>query len=114
MIIFARPIISVFTTESRVVELSTFVMFMFALVQIPKAVDGVIIGNLRGAGDLQWLMWMTIIGVLIFEVGLNWVAVFIMNLSLFGLWLVHFLDECSRILVNYWRFKGGRWKFIKI
>ncbi|MBD3290629.1 MATE family efflux transporter [candidate division KSB1 bacterium] len=114
MIIFARPIFSVFTTETKVIELGIMVMIVFALVQIPKSVGGVIIGNLRGAGELSWIMWMTIIGVLVFEVGLNWVAVFVLNLSLFGLWLVHFLDESVRILTNYWRFKVGRWKSIKI
>ena len=89
-------------------------MVVFALVQIPKAVDNVIIGNLRGAGDLAWIMWMTILGVIFFEVGLNWVAAFLLNLSLFGLWLVHFVDETGRLIANYWRFQGERWKFIDI
>jgi len=114
MVLFARPIFNIFTTESKVIEIGTFVMLMFALVQIPKAVDSVIIGNLRGAGDLKWLMWTTIIGVIVFEIGLNWVVVFMMNLSLFGLWFVLFIDECSRITINYWRFKGGRWKLIDL
>lgn len=114
MIVFSSSIMKIFTDESKVVELGATVMFVFALVQIPKAVDSVIIGNLRGAGDLSWIMWMTIIGVCLFEIGLNWTVVFILNLSLLGIWLVHFLDECSRLVVNYWRFKGGRWKFIDL
>ena len=114
MIIFARPIMSIFTTEIKVIEQGVAVMFIFALVQIPKAVDNVIIGNLRGAGDLAWIMWMTILGVILFEVGLNWVAAFLLNLSLFGLWLVHFVDETGRLIANYWRFKGERWKFIDL
>ena len=114
MILFSSSIMHVFTSELKVIELGAKVMFIFALVQIPKAVDNVIIGNLRGAGELNWIMWMTIIGVTLFEVGLNWVFVFVLNLSLFGLWFVHFLDECLRLVVNYWRFKGGRWKFTKI
>jgi len=114
MILFSRSIITVFTSETKVIEVGVAVMFMFALVQIPKAVDGVIIGNLRGAGDLAWIMWMTIIGVVMFEVGLNWIIVFILNFSLIGVWGVHFFDESLRLIINYWRFHGGRWKFIDL
>lgn len=114
MIVFSRAIMNIFTSEINVIKQGARVLFIFALAQIPKAVDNVIIGNLRGAGDLSWIMWMTIIGVIIFEIGLNWVFVFTLNLSLAGLWLVHTLDECSRLIVNYWRFKGGRWKFIDL
>ncbi|MBN2012989.1 MATE family efflux transporter [candidate division KSB1 bacterium] len=114
MISFAEPLMRVFTTDTHVTALGAKVMIIFALVQIPKAVDGVVIGNLRGAGDLKWIMWMTIIGVILFEFSLNWVVVFIFNLSLMGLWLVHLGDECIRLITNYWRFRGGRWKFIDL
>lgn len=87
---------------------------LFALVQIPKAVDGVLMGNLRGAGDLKWLMWITIISVFIFEISLNWMIAFVFNLSLWGLWLMHTADETLRLVLNYWRYRGGKWKFIDI
>lgn len=114
LILFSESIMSIFTTETAVIEKGRMAIIIFAIVQIPKAVDGVLIGNLRGAGDIRWIMWMTIIGVLSFEIGLNWVAVFVIHLDLVGLWLVHLIDECARLIVNYWRFKGGRWKFIDI
>ncbi|MDZ7375639.1 MAG: MATE family efflux transporter, partial [candidate division KSB1 bacterium] len=67
-----------------------------------------------GAGDLKWLMYMTMIGVFIFEICLNWIVAFHTSLALTGLWLTHLLDESLRLLANYWRFKGGRWKFLKV
>ncbi len=114
MILFATPIMRIFTPEADVIHLGARVMIIFALVQIPKAVDGVIIGNLRGAGDLKWLMWMTVIGVILLEFGMNWVVVFVLHLSLYGIWGVHLTDECIRLVANYWRFRGGRWKFIDL
>lgn len=114
LITFSESIMRIFTTETMVIEKGSLAIIIFAIVQIPKAVDGVIIGNLRGAGDIRWIMWMTIIGVISFEIGLNWLAVFMMNLDLIGLWLVHLIDECMRLAVNYWRFKGDRWKFIDL
>jgi putative MATE family efflux protein len=114
LIIFRRLLVSVFTSEPEVVLIGTKVMFVFALVQVPKALDGVLMGNLRGAGDLKWLMWLTIVSVLILEIGLNWVLVFVFNFALMALWLVHLGDESIRSVLNYRRFKGGKWKIIDL
>ncbi|OQX95773.1 hypothetical protein B6I21_03715 [candidate division KSB1 bacterium 4572_119] len=89
-------------------------MIVFAIVQIPKAVDSVVIGNLRGAGDLKWLMYVTLIGVILLEFGLNWVGAFVLHFGIAGLWGVHLLDEIIRTGVNMLRFNRGRWKTIKV
>ncbi len=108
--IFSKSLVSLFTTDPKVVALGSKVIIVFALVQIPKALDGVLIGNLRGAGDLKWLMWITIASVLFLEMGLNWVLVFIFDFSLMALWVVHLGDEILRTIINSLRFKGGKWK----
>lgn len=109
MVVFSEQIIAVFTSDPPVVELGSSVIVIFAFVQIPKALDGVLIGNLRGVGELKWLMLVTALSVIIFEVGLNWILVFFFNYSLMALWLVHLGDEILRSLANYLRFKGGKW-----
>jgi len=112
--IFSDEIMRVFTVDPTVIRVGSFVIKVFALAQIPKAVNNVLMGNLRGAGDLQWLMWLSMAGVLILEIGLNWAVAFVLKWSLFGLWLVHVFDETSRLAANYWRFRGGKWKFLHI
>ncbi|MFQ5603472.1 MAG: MATE family efflux transporter [bacterium] len=108
--IFAKSLITLFTADPQVVAIGSKVIILFAMVQIPKALDGVLIGNLRGAGDLKWLMWITIASVVFMEIGLNWMLVFVFDMSLMALWSVHFSDEILRTIVNFWRFKGGKWK----
>lgn len=112
MVLFAKPLIGIFTEETEVLELGSKVLIIFALVQIPKALDGVLIGNLRGVGDLKWLMWVTIASVVFLEVGLNWLLVFAFNYSLMALWTVHLSDEILRSIVNLFRFKSGNWKAV--
>lgn len=114
IITFSKSLLYLFTPEQSVILIGVNAMIVFAIVQVPKAVDNVIIGNLRGAGDLKWLMYMTMIGVIFLEVCLNWFVAFKTSLALVGLWSVHLLDESLRLVVNYWRFKGGRWKFMKV
>ncbi|MFQ5707004.1 MAG: MATE family efflux transporter [bacterium] len=114
MVIFSRLLVTVFTSDPHVVKLGSVVIMVFAVVQIPKAMDGVLMGNLRGAGDLKWLMWLTIVSVLILEIGLNWVFVFVFGYSLMALWLVHLVDESVRTFINYRRLKSGKWNINKL
>ncbi|MCH7674697.1 MATE family efflux transporter [candidate division KSB1 bacterium] len=111
--IFSKPLIAVFTSDPEVLEIGSAVIIIFALVQIPKALDGVLIGTLRGVGDLKWLMVVTILSVLFLEIGLNWALVFVLNYSLLALWLVHFFDEILRSGINYLRFRSGKWKMVE-
>jgi Na+-driven multidrug efflux pump len=59
-------------------------------------------------------MWTTIASAFLFEIGLNWFVAFVWKWSLLGLWGVHVLDETIRLAFNYWRFKGGKWKFLHV
>ena len=114
LITFTKQLVHVFTTEPETVKLGTKAIFFFAFAQMPKALNGVIGGNLRGAGDLKWLMWTTILAVILFEVGTNWVAAFVIGWGLYGIWAIQGFDESVRLVMNFWRFKGGKWKIIKI
>jgi len=118
---FSRQIMSVFTNDPEVIHTGSFVMLVFALAQVPKAVNNVVVGNLRGAGDLRWLMWMTVSAAIVLEIGLNWVIVFgILHgaqrafLGLLCVWAVQLFDETIRFALYYLRFKGGKWKFLRV
>jgi len=106
----AKPIMYLFTSDSRVVHLGVFVLGLVAVIQVPKALNIVISGSLRGAGDIRWLMILTTVGVLAFEILGAWVLGFLWGLGLVGLWLATGLDESSRSMANYLRYRGGRWR----
>ncbi|MFC1725604.1 MATE family efflux transporter [candidate division KSB1 bacterium] len=107
---FSQNIIMIFTSDRNVIALGSILMKVFAVVQIPKAMNIVFIGNLRGAGELNWLMWTTIIWVAVFEITANWAALFVFGFGLITVWVIHGLDEFSRFICNFLRFKGGKWK----
>jgi putative MATE family efflux protein len=94
--IFSKPLIALFTGDQEVVRAGSGILRFFAFIQIPKALNAVLSGNLRGAGDL--------------EIGLAWVVAFPLGFSLLGIWLVMGFDETGRTILNYWRFHRGRWK----
>ncbi len=119
--VFSEFVMRVFTIDRNVIEIGKFAMIAFCVTQIPKATNYVLSGNLRGAGDLQWLMWLVVAGVLVLEIGLNSVLAFGVKWperepwwALIVIWLVQTLDEVLRMSANYWRFRGGKWKFLEI
>ncbi len=110
MILFSKSMISVFTTDPDTVALGQKAIYVFALAQIPKALNNVISGNLRGIGMLNWLMLTTIGFVLVFEIGLNYIAVFMLSWSIYGIWAIQAVDESLRFGMHYFRLVNGSWK----
>lgn len=105
----AKPIMYLFTSDQRVIRLGVLLLGLVAVIQVPKALNIVISGNLRGAGDTRWLMMLTIVGVLALEILGAWVLGLWFGLGLVGLWLATGIDESSRSIANYLRYRKGRW-----
>ncbi len=114
LVIFDKLIISAFTSNQEVIAYGSKVILALAILQIPKAVNIVFSGNLRGGADLAWLMWLAIINVFIFETASAYILTFIFHIGLVGLWGIQSVDETSRLILNYFRFKGKKWKILKI
>ncbi len=57
---FSDRIVSVFTIDEAVISLGESLIFIFALIQLPKGVNIVFSGNLRGNAELTWLMWLAV------------------------------------------------------
>lgn len=105
----AKPIMYLFTSDQRVIRLGVLLLGLVAVIQVPKALNIVISGSLRGAGNTRWLMMLTIVGVLALEILGAWVLGLWFGLGLVGLWLATGIDESSRSLANYLRYRKGRW-----
>ncbi|MCP4727203.1 MAG: MATE family efflux transporter [bacterium] len=108
--IHSNLILRLFTNNVDVLNMGEMIMVIFLLVQIPKALNTVLTGNLRGVGDLQWLMWLMILAVGSIQIGTTWVTVFFFHYALAGIWIVHGTDELVRVTLNFLRFRRGKWK----
>lgn len=110
---FSTEIMSVFTTDSGVISAGLGIIIAFAVLQLPKAVDTSYSGGLRGAADLNWLMYLSMGSVLLNEFLGAYLLGFVFGLGLLGLWVIQIFDESGRLLLNVWRFNKGEWKEIK-
>ncbi len=114
LMIFHRFWMQIFTTNTEVIRLGASVVFILALVQIPKAVNIVFTGNLRGSADLTWLMFLAMFSVLVFEFIGAYMLSMVFNLSLMGLWITQGVDETFRLTLNSWRFRQKKWRGKKL
>jgi len=110
--LFSDSVFRVFTTDKDVIRLGQTVLWVFILLQFPKAVDTSYQGGLRGAADLNWLMWLAVGAVILNEIIGAYVLSIGLGLGLLGLWLIQVFDEGGRLILNVWRFNMGKWKSI--
>ncbi|OPX34139.1 hypothetical protein B1H10_04300 [candidate division KSB1 bacterium 4484_188] len=111
--IFHRIILVAFTSDPEVVAFGSRIILVLAIVQIPKALNIVFSGNLRGGADLAWLMWLAIFSVILFESFGAYFLSFILGAGFVGLWIIQAVDESIRFTLNYFRFRGKKWKIIE-
>jgi Na+-driven multidrug efflux pump len=90
------------------------VIYSLAILQIPRALNIVFSGNLRGGADLAWLMWLAIGSVIVFEIIGAYTLTHFFHISLAGIWIIQAADETVRFSLNYFRFKGGKWKVLNM
>jgi len=105
-------IFAAFTSNSDVIILCKTIIIAFVLLQMPKAMNTSYAGNLRGAADLNWLMWLAVGSVILNEIIGAYVLTFAFGLGLIGLWIIQIIDESGRLVLNYWRFNKGEFKHI--
>ena len=114
LIFFPREICMIYTNDIDVISLTSIPMKIMCVVVFCQAMQTITIAALRGAGDVKFVTFMMLICVGIIRPGLSYVFVYIMNMGLIGAWLGLLVDQFSRFLYSYIRFKRGKWVNIKV
>lgn len=109
-ILFGRWIAMLYTSDPDVIRMSATVLKVIGLVQPAQSTQFILAGGLRGAGDTKWPLYSTFIGIWGVRVLVGYVLAVLLNMGLVGAWIGMALDQCTRSVVIYTRFKRGRWK----
>jgi putative MATE family efflux protein len=108
--LFHRPLLSTLTSDPKILELAAPLFLLGILVEPCRAVNIVAGGALRSSGDARYT---ALVGtVMMWSVGVPACYLFGSRLGhgLPGVWLGLGIDELARGLVNYRRWRIGRWK----
>ncbi|HVO72563.1 MAG TPA: MATE family efflux transporter [Ignavibacteriaceae bacterium] len=110
-----KEIISIFTSEARLISRVSNLLYIAAVTIFPVAVN-VITGNaIRGMKDTKWMLYTQILGTT-FTISMSALMIFVFHLNLMGVFLTILFDESFRACLNFLRFYKGKeffFKFVK-
>ena len=113
-VLFATPLIRLFSTDPLVLSLGVQCMYIAGIAQPLMALTDVFGGALRGAGDTKTPMKAAILGPLLLRPVLCYILCFEANMGLLGIWIGSTGDWLIRSIWLYFAFRKGSWKEIRV
>lgn len=110
----ARPIARLFVADPGVVDEAIDFIRVLAVCQPLMAIDFVMSGALRGAGDTRFPLVAALIAFWVCRLSAAFVVTHVLHLELAWLWRVVILDFGARALLKGWRFRSGSWKGVRV
>ncbi|MBC7249345.1 MAG: MATE family efflux transporter [Anaerolineae bacterium] len=112
--LFGRQLVVIFGATPEVLDLAGLAVRLAALEQPGIAMQMVIAGSLRGAGDTRTPMLVTLVGVLFFRVAVVYLFAIVLGWGLAGVWLGTAVDWTGRAVLMYSLFRRGTWKATRV
>ncbi len=104
-----RFLFSLYFSDPETVEMGVLIsryIMVTVLVQISQVVYG---GCLRGAGDVRFTLFASLISVTLIRTAVTFVLAGLLGFGLHGIWLGVLSDQLSRFLMLGSRFRKGEW-----
>jgi MATE family multidrug resistance protein len=112
--LFPAQFIGFFTNDPGVIAVGSLPLRLVGLVQPLLAAAMVFAGGLRGAGDTRYPMVITGASIWGLRVPLAYLLGLVMGWGLVGAWSAMAIDFGLRGVLNFLRFRSGRWKTVKV
>jgi putative MATE family efflux protein len=109
-----EPLLGIFTNDQAVIAASIPVIHVAAFAQPFMATSFVFMNALRGAGDTRATLTITVTSIWTIRLGLAYLGAHVFGWGLPGAWLGILGDFVFRAAFAVFRFRGGRWKTIKV
>lgn len=108
--IFSDSVLSVFTSDSEILELAHKVLFVEIFLELGRAVNIVMVSCLQAAGDIRTPMLVGIFGMWFCAVPLSYLLGIYWNWGLVGIWIAMAIDEIIRGILFVYRWYSGKWR----
>ena len=106
LLFFAWPGVTRLFSSDEVVRAAALPGLRLVLLAVPlEAINQVLTGALRGAGDTRYPMWVTIFGHWLVSLPLIVLFTGVLGWGLMGVWSAMFLQMLVRALLTGWRFR---------
>jgi Na+-driven multidrug efflux pump len=106
---FSEELTSLFIEDPEVLYWGSLCVKVAALEQPTIALNYVMGGALRGAGDTKWPMYVTTIGIWLVRLPLIYLFITIWKHPITTAWWITAADYLVRSGILWWRFETGQW-----
>jgi len=108
--LFAGPISGLFSDEPDVIFLSTRFIYINAIGVLGYAINRIMRGALRGAGDTRWPFYGNLLGIYGWLLPVSYIFGIVLDYGLIAIFVAILGGFFIPALVNLIRFKTGKWK----
>ena len=112
--IFGRSMIGAFSQDPVIIATASSILILLVIIIFGQSSQMIFMGSLRGAGDTQYVAFISMICILILRPGLSFLFAYPLGMGLFGAWLAFVMDQAMRLFLTYRRFSSGKWVNIKL
>jgi putative MATE family efflux protein len=113
-LLFASPIISIFTKEPEVHRFGVLSLQIIGSGYIFYGIAMVMIQSLNGSGDTKTPTWINFIGFWLFQIPLGYLLAKTFGLGPVGAFIAIPVAESAIALAAWYYFKKGKWKEVKV
>ena len=111
VLVFARPIAGLFTTDPETIGLTVPFVRVGAIAAIALGIDRSTTGALRGAGDTRWPFYGSLVGLYVFALPVAYLGV-VTVLGVIALYLALLVETSVPALITYYRYQMGEWRIV--
>ena len=102
--LFPRQILSLFTDDISILDISVPYLVFIVWILFPKAINNVIGLCIRGMGDTRWMLYTQFFGTF-FMITAGYILILRTSLGLSGIFVTLLADETIRGIANLIRFQ---------
>lgn len=86
------------------------IWILYRVLETGRSLNIVIITSLRAAGDAKYPVIIGSFSMVAMSLPLGYYLVFELNVGLVGVWLAIIVDEWTRAIIMYFRWKSRKWE----
>ena len=113
-LLFASPIISIFTKEPEVHKFGVLSLQIIGAGYIFYGIGMVMIQALNGAGDTKTPTWINIVGFWLFQIPFAFLLAKVFKMGPVGAFIAIPVAETLIAIAAWYYFKKGKWKEVKV
>ena len=109
-----KALFSLFFKDPAILEMGVVLCRYLVVIDIFQISQIIYAGCLRGAGDVKFTMFVSLISVALIRTAVTWLLTSVIPLGITGIWLGILADQVSRFTLFSVRFRKGDWTALEL